>query len=474
VSRLRPRRCLLVFAIIGFISFVLRSHPIAATWNVSNILGSNCSDTGSGTTIRPFCSLQVGVNRARPGDTVSVAGGTYGPAQLNVQASGTASAPIVIRATPRRSAVIIGAPGAGDAAGGGVIITGSYVVFQGFEVRDAAGTGIRNWGNYVTIRDNYVHDNARRCSAGVKCGQGIASNGSSPRLGVVIERNLSFRNGTSSSQDHGFYISNPGAIVRNNVAVAAGGFGFQIYPNCDGCLIYNNVAHGNTRNSGFLIGGDGSSSFTSNAKVYNNISANNGASGFHIYRNGTQVVTMRNNIAHGNAGVGLSLLASALPVNLGFLQVDPMLLAPAALDFHLRAASPAIDSGDQGLVPPDDIDGEPRPFGARVDIGADEFSGARPPEVGADLKFTDGKTLVWTGVAAASTYSVYRGDLSSGGFSFDHQCLAFGLTSPSFLDAQLPQGEAFYYLVAGANAAGEGTLGASSNGQLRPNLYPCY
>ena len=35
------------------------------------------------------------------------------------------------------------------------------------------------------------------------------------------------------------------------------------------------------------------------------------------------------------------------------------------------------------------------------------------------------------------------------------------------------RGAAFYYLVSGRNACGEGPLGAGSNGQERPNPSPC-
>jgi len=445
----------------------------AATLNVNDLPGKSCSDSGSGSALRPFCSLQLAVSRVRPGDVVEVSGGAYGPAELDVTISGTALAPIIIRAVPRRSAVIVGPAGAGDAAGGGVVITASYVVFEGFEVRDAAGTGIRNWGHHVTIRDNHVHDNARRCAPAVKCGQGIASNGSSPLAGVVIERNLSVRNGTSSSPDHDFYISSPGAMIRNNVAVDSAGFGFQIYPDCDACLVYNNVAWGNARNAGFLIGGDGATKFSSGVVVANNISSGNAGAGFVIYHNGVEVVTMRNNIAYGNTAGALGMSSSPAPINTDFLQVDPRFKNPGGLDFHLQLSSPAIDRGYASLAPPDDIDGDTRIIGSQVDIGVDEAVLGPPAEV-LDLRFLDRWTMAWTGSSMAAGYALYRGGLAARPWVYDHACLASGLGLPTFADTQSPPpGTGFYYLVAGVNAAGVGTLGTSSSGVGRPIPSGC-
>ena len=57
---------------------------------------------------------------------------------------------------------------------------------------------------------------------------------------------------------------------------------------------------------------------------------------------------------------------------------NPHFLAPEAYDFHLMPNSAAIDAGDPAGVPPApafDIEGTPRPYGARVDIGAYEWRG---------------------------------------------------------------------------------------------------
>ncbi|MEO8350761.1 MAG: choice-of-anchor Q domain-containing protein, partial [Chthoniobacteraceae bacterium] len=55
---------------------------------------------------------------------------------------------------------------------------------------------------------------------------------------------------------------------------------------------------------------------------------------------------------------------------------DPLLVDPSGGNFHLAPNSPAIDAGDPAFVPDideSDIDGDPRPRGPRVDLGADEI-----------------------------------------------------------------------------------------------------
>src|SRR5262249_53106361 len=99
-----------------------------------------------------------------------------------------------------------------------------------------------------------------------------------------------------------------------------------------------------------------------------------------------------NNIASGNT-VGIS---ATLPnrSNLvfgngddvftpgpGTVTKDPQFVDPAHGNYHVKLGSPAIDAGDDGSLPADlmnDLDGNPRIQGGRVDIGAFEAPGPSP------------------------------------------------------------------------------------------------
>ena len=62
------------------------------------------------------------------------------------------------------------------------------------------------------------------------------------------------------------------------------------------------------------------------------------------------------------------------------LEGAPLLVDPVTLrDFHLQAASPAINAGTNQFAPSDDFDGVARPIGETVDIGPYEYGGKPAP-----------------------------------------------------------------------------------------------
>lgn len=77
---------------------------------------------------------------------------------------------------------------------------------------------------------------------------------------------------------------------------------------------------------------------------------------------------------------------------------DPLFVDQTNFDLHLKYCSPAIDAGTNTGAPPDDLDGNPRPYNGTSDIGAYEFQGLVLPmviETAQAGPFDDNDT--WTG-----------------------------------------------------------------------------
>jgi hypothetical protein len=401
----------------------------AAEYFVANT-GSNAA---AGSAAAPWQTLQYAADRVAPGDHVTVRTGTYTGFYLDT--SGTAAAPIEFFAEPgvlinQRNATT---PDGINLEGASHIVLDGFAV-TGMPRAGVRSVGLPgDFAEHVTVRNVHAYDNARwgiftghvddllihsNTTSGSAIEHGIYVSNSGDR--PVIRGNVIFDNHGSGihmngdlSQGGDGIISGAvvsGNVIYNNAAPDAmnnlgGGSGI----NMDGVQssrIENNVLYNNHASGISLYSIDGAAGSTGNVVVNNTVhQPSNGRWALNI-KDGSTANTAVNNIlisnhafrgaidisadslsgfvsdynvviSRFNAGGGTLSLAQwqaqtgndahSLVSNAAALFVNP-----AGGDYHLLPDSPAVNEGAMLHAPAIDFEGDPRPAGGLVDIGADE------------------------------------------------------------------------------------------------------
>jgi hypothetical protein len=322
-----------------------------------------CSDAASYAAAQnqatPLCSVAAAGALVRPGDTVKIKAGTYRPSgTTHLSVSGDAGQPITFEPFGDGPVIIAGPRADAGQTGIGLEITGSYVVVQGLELTESQAEALFVQAAHVAVRKMRVY---RTDDDGIRVYTGSSD--------VVIEDNVAWQNG-----GHCIVVDGTRIVVRNNVGSRSPEDIFEIWPACWDCDVYNNLAHASSRN-GFVLGGQTGLTVSANARIYNNISINNMGDAFQLYENGDGGVVLSNNLEFGNSGVPLDTTGTAtFTILVATIHADPKIADIDAGDWHLLPGSPAIDTGSATLAPTDDLYGDPRPLGAGIDIGPDEFN----------------------------------------------------------------------------------------------------
>jgi len=111
------------------------------------------------------------------------------------------------------------------------------------------------------------------------------------------------------------------------------------------------------------------------------------------------------------------------------ISADPLFVNAAVGDFHLRSDSPCIDAGTNVGAPDHDFEGDPRPDGCFVDIGADEYRGRTCHRIYLPLmlkNFTPPVTVVWL-VRTNSVENAWEQDVVIPAFEAQHPGIKISL-----------------------------------------------
>jgi parallel beta-helix repeat protein len=273
-------------------------------------------------------------------------------------------------------------------------------------VHDCGGGGISTQTtDYITIEENTVYNNAwyspYDCS-GISLGWNSNYDNDTTNYRVFVRRNSCFANKNCIPAIQGGTVPTDGEGIIIDIQDGTAG---NVPAYTGRMLLENNLVFNN--------GGDGITLFkTNHVDVFNNTAYLNDQTAQinrgQIFPNQGKNTRILNNIMFAPAG--RSVLQDCCPnsnltvdYNLFWSasgspsasqigktgthdkKADPLFVKPsvdpAVADFHLTAGSPAIDAGTSAGAPAVDFDGNPRPWGAGIDIGAYEYgagSAVRP------------------------------------------------------------------------------------------------
>ncbi len=359
---------LLAILLLGFTTRAIQAHPDARTIYV------NGSNTGieDGTQAHPYRTIAKAVENVASGDTILVYPGTY---LERITVGFDPLPPFTLKSLAGPAVTIID----GQDLGSVITIYNGDVTIEGFTIKNGGGSfGLASAGYGIvvypytdaraTIRGNLIRNTHLRGAIGITTAVGGA------HTETLIENNVIVNNtGSDPYQGGGIYIdlsdSNSGwSTIRNNIIAHNQSFtgGVKILVCCGITGFHIDLVNNTIVENTGMYGG-GMHLNAAPMRVANNIITQNTAStagnDLYVIQSGLLATFEYNDIGDGQyAGSN------------GNFAMSPLLIDTAHDNYHLSNSSPCINSGTSINAPSTDFEGNVRPTGLGVDIGAYEMT----------------------------------------------------------------------------------------------------
>ncbi|MEW5961724.1 MAG: right-handed parallel beta-helix repeat-containing protein, partial [Chloroflexota bacterium] len=375
---------------------------------------------------QPCATVQHAVDMANPGDEIRVAAGAYtgisqrqgitqvvyidkpvsvrgGFSPANWTAADPPANPTMLDAGGQGRVMVISGTitatveglqlwggnlntGGGPGACGGLCVVGAIVTLDHNDIFSNTGSGVFVVFGQATLTNNSIYSNTGEWGGGVSITSGRAT-----LSGNIIHQNQAERSGGGIAADYASSIQLENNIISNNTASETGG-GIYVYYQSQATLT-NTIIVANRATlagSGLYIHDNSTARLLHTTLVRNH---GGDGSGVHVTFDSAAALTNTILVSHtvgitvasgSTASLEATLWGSgdwangsdwggAGSIAAGTINIwgDPAFITLPGGDYRLSPASAALDQGVNAGVTAD-IDGEPRPYGAGYDLGADE------------------------------------------------------------------------------------------------------
>jgi parallel beta-helix repeat protein/VCBS repeat-containing protein len=264
-----------------------------------------CSNSGEGTLIAPFCTINRGATLAVAGDSVHVLNGTYAET-VQPTNSGAAGRPITFTADP--DVTVTGDPNFSAGSSGFAVGNKSYVTIDGFNIYHTIDKGIYvENSDHITITNNHISYAGAETSSTTHQ-QGIVLRGTtySTVTGNVTDHNSCIGIRLINGSDYNTVSNNlsfaNASVIAYPVVEVSDAAGIELTGSSYNIVI-NNLTFGN-EDSGINLYVNSTNVGSSYNLVIGNLSYGNGDHG--IDNNNSPYNTIVGNTVHGNGTTGIN------------------------------------------------------------------------------------------------------------------------------------------------------------------------